>query len=130
MYAAFYLWHGILSTDFYRIEYPKPIFLTLAGIVYFVISFVLYKIYELKFWQRITHNLFLRGILAGTALGFLLFAITTVLGVGFSAGLSTKILLMDLVWQLLEQSIGGIIIALAHFFIFVPAPEEEDVRNF
>jgi membrane protease YdiL (CAAX protease family) len=130
MYAAFYLWHGILSTDFYRIEYPKPIFLTLAGIVYFVISFVLYKIYELKFWRKITQNLFLRGVISGAVFGFLLFAIATVLGVGFSSGLSTKILMMDMVWQIIEQSIGGTIIALAHFFIFVPVPEEDDSRNF
>jgi hypothetical protein len=130
MYAAFYMWHGVLSTDFYRIQYPKSIFLVLAGIVYLAVSFILYKIYEFKFWNKFTHNLFLKGLLSGTFLGFILFAITTVLGVGFSSGLSTKILLFDMVWQMLEQSIGGIIIALAHLFIFVPVPEEEDVRNF
>lgn len=128
MYAAFYLWHGVLSTDFYRIQFPKTIFLVLAGVAYFVISYVLYKVYELNIWNKITENLFLKGVFSGVALGFILFSITTVLGVGFSQGLSAKIMVVDLCWQMLEQTIGGIIIAFAHLFIFVPAPEAEEVH--
>lgn len=129
MYAAFYLWHGVLSTDFYRIQYPVGIFMVLAAIAYLVISFVLYKVFELKFWKKLTHNLFLKGILSGILLGFILFALVTVLGVGFSQGLSLKILAIDLVWQLMEQMLGGLVIALAHMFIFVPELEEEHIKR-
>jgi hypothetical protein len=41
MHSAFYLWHGVISTDFYRVQYPKGIFLGLAAVVYLIISFVL-----------------------------------------------------------------------------------------
>ena len=129
MYAAFYTWHGVLSTDFYRIQYPKGIFMVFSAVAYLVISFVLFKVYELKFWKKVTHNLFAKGLFSGVLLGFLLFAIVTVLGVGFSQGHSLKILCIDLVWQLIEQTLGGMIVALAHLFVFVPEFEEEYIKS-
>lgn len=128
MYAAFYTWHGVLSTDFYRIQYPKGVFMVLAAVAYLVISFVLFKVFELKIWKKITSNLFVKGLFSGILLGFLLFAVVTVLGVGFSQTHSLKILGIDLVWQLIEQILGGTVVALAHLFIFVPEFEEEHVR--
>lgn len=128
MYTGFYLWHGVLSTDFYRISYPKGIFLGLAVVVYLIVSFVLYKLFERKFWKKITNNLFLRGLLVGCALGFVLFAFSLVIGVGFSAGYSLKILIVDLIWQMIEQSAGGMVMALSYMFIFVPELHEEEVH--
>lgn len=125
MYSAFYLWHGVISTDFYRVQYPKGIFLGLAAVVYLIISFVLYKVFELKFWNKITTNLFVKGALTGAIIGFILFAFTLVIGVGFSGSYSMKILMVDLIWQIIEQSIGGLVVALAHLFIFVPHFEED-----
>lgn len=130
MFSAFYVWHGVISTDFYRIQYPKGIFLGLAAVVYLIVSFLLYKVFELKFWSKISSNLFLRGLFSGVILGFTLFAFTLVLGVGFSGAYSLKILLVDCLWQLIEQSIGGMVIALAHLFIFVPHVDEDEIRNF
>ena len=129
MYSAFYLWHGVLSTDFYRIHYPQGIFLGLAAIVYLIISFVLYKLFELKFWKKITHNLFLRGLMVGAILGFTLFSFSLVIGVGFSGGYSLKILLVDLIWQIIEQSIGGMVVALSYMFIYTPELHEEEIKN-
>ncbi len=102
--------------------------MVLAAVAYLVISFVLFKVFELKFWKKITHNLFVKGLFSGVLLGFLLFAIATVLGVGFSQTHSLKILCIDMVWQLIEQTLGGMMVALAHLFIFVPEFEEERVR--
>lgn len=130
MFSAFYLWHGVLSTDFYRIQYPKGVFLGLAAVVYLIISFVLYKVYELKFWKKITSNFFLKGLFSGVILGFILFAFTLVLGVGFSGSYSIKILAVDCLWQLIEQTIGGMVIALVHLFVFVPHLEEDEIRHF
>ena len=129
MFSAFYLWHGVLSTDFYRIQYPKGVFLGLAAVVYLIISFVLYKVYELKFWKKITSNFFLKGLFSGVIIGFILFAFTLVLGVGFSGSYSIKILAVDCLWQLIEQTIGGMVIALAHLFIFVPRFEEDEISH-
>jgi len=125
MYSAFYCWHGILSNDFYKIQYPKGIFLILAALVYIVISFVLAKLYDYKPIRKKIKNLFLRALILGSTLGFLLFSISIVFGIGFSASYSFQIFMADALWQLFEQIIGGLVIALTHVFIFIPEFEEE-----
>jgi len=125
MYSAFYCWHGILSNDFYKIQYPKGIFLILAALVYIVISFVLAKLFDYKPIRKKIKNLFLRALILGSILGFLLFSISIVFGIGFSASYSFQIFMADALWQLFEQIIGGLVIALTHVFIFIPEFEEE-----
>ena len=125
MYTAFYCWHGIFSNDFYKIQYPKSLFLTLAALVYIVISYILAVSFEYKPITKKIKNLSLRAITLGGILGFILFSISTVLGIGFSAAYSTQIFLVDALWQLFEQITGGFVIALVHVLIFVPEFEEE-----
>jgi hypothetical protein len=125
MYSAFYCWHAILSNDFYKIQYPKGIFLILAALVYIVISFVLAKIFDYKPIRKKIKNLFLRAIVLGSLLGLLLFSISIVLGIGFSASYSIQIFVLDALWQLFEQILGCFVIALTHVFIFIPEFEEE-----
>ncbi len=127
MYSAFYCWHGILSNDFYKIQYPKGIFLILAALVYIVISFVLVKFFDYKLIRNKIKNLFLRAIVIGSLLGFLLFSISIVFGIGFSSSYSLQIFLVDAFWQIFEQILGGLVIALAHVFIFIPEFDEERV---
>ncbi len=125
MYSAFYCWHGLLSNDFYKITYPKEFFLSLAALVYIVISFVLVKIYEYKSIKKKIKNLFLRATIIGGGLGFFLFALASVLGIGFTAVYSVEILIVDLIWQITEQLLGAFIVAITHVFVFVPEFEEE-----
>lgn len=127
MYSAFYCWHGILSNDFYKIQYPKGIFLILAALVYIFISFVLARLFDYKLIRKKIKNLFLRAIVIGSLLGFLLFSISIVFGIGFSASYSLQIFLVDAFWQIFEQILGGLIIALTHIFIFIPEFDEERV---
>jgi membrane protease YdiL (CAAX protease family) len=125
MYSAFYCWHGILSNDFYKIQYPKGIFMLFSALVYIVISFVLTKIFEHKRIHKKIKNLHLRALAVGSVFGFLLFAITSVIGIGFSKPYSVEILIVDLIWQITEQTLGAFIVAFAHIFIFAPDFEEE-----
>ena len=129
MYLAFYIWHGLVLTDLYRISFPKTIFLIFAAITYFVVSFVLYKVFEFKIWNRITNNVFVKGILSGALVGGLLFIITTVVGISFTSKLSLTSLVLDLGWQIFEQTLGGLVVALCHAFIFIPDLEAEKANN-
>ena len=125
MYSAFYFWHGVMLTDLSRLSYPRSIFLVFAAITYLVISFGIYKVYELKFWKKIVANPFLKALLTGISVGFLLFVITTVLGISFSSRHTMTYMLTDCVWQILEQTLGAMVVALAHVFIYVPEMSEE-----
>jgi hypothetical protein len=125
MYSAFYFWHGIVLTDLSRITYSHSLFLVFAAITYLAISFVVYKVFNLKMWNRISRNLFLKAVFTGVSVGFLLFVITSVLGISFSMRHSLTYMLTDCIWQVVEQSLGAMIMALAHLFIFVPDLSEE-----
>jgi hypothetical protein len=128
MYLAFYSWHGIFLNEISKLGYPQSIFYIFAGITYIVISFLLFKIYELKYLKKIVKNIFLRGLIAGAALGGIVFVVTKVSGVAFSPGFSLKYLLFDGAWQVCEQTIGGLVMALGQFFIYDPVLEEEAIR--
>lgn len=122
MYAAFYTWHGLFLNDLSRISFSKALFMGLAAIVYLVISYVLYRMYYSRLSARITSPM-LRGITVGIVLGFVLFAIITILGISFTKNVTMTYLLADCAWQVVEQCIGGIVVSLGYMFIFEPNPD-------
>ena len=123
MYAAFYVWHGVFLNDLNRISFSKILFLVLAALVYLVISYVLYRLFETKLLSKYISSPVLKGAVGGVALGFVIFAGVTVLGISFTKHITMEYLVVDCAWQMAEQLIGGIIIGLGRVFIFEPAPE-------
>jgi len=123
MYGAFYVWHGVFLNDLTRITFSKTLFLVLAALVYFIISIALYKLFESETLSSKIQNPVSRGLVSGLMLGFVLFAIVTVLGISFTKNISIEYIALDFVWQISEQALGGLIIGLAKIFIFDPIPE-------
>ncbi len=125
MYAAFYCWHGLLLTDFSRINFPMPLFLLFSAITYLAISFLLFKIFELKYWELLTSNLYIKSLLSGLALGALLFVITHVLGFSFVSTYSLPHFLVDGAWQVVEQCLGSLTMAIAYNYTFDAVMDRE-----
>lgn len=123
MYVAFYFWHGVFLNDLNRITFSKGLFLGLAALVYLVISFVLYRTYESKILDKHISQPMLRGVVSGFIIGFILFALVTVLGISFSKDINITYIMADCAWQIAEQVIGGLIIGLGKILIFEPIPE-------
>jgi len=123
MFLAFYLWHGVFLNDFHRINFSLALFLPLSALAYLIISFGLYGLYEVKPLSRIEAP-FLRGLIAGTVLGLVLFILATVMGISFTKMASIKHLLLDCAWQVIEQCIGGVVIALGKVFVYDPIEEQ------
>lgn len=128
MYSAFYVWHGMLTNDFKKIQFSQSLFLIFSAFAYLAISFSLNKLFELKVFKRNLPYLFTRALITGFLGGFILFVVSTVIGISFTNQMSAKNLIIDLVWQLIEQSLGAMVIAIVHFFVFVPDMETEDLR--
>jgi uncharacterized membrane protein YedE/YeeE len=129
MYLAFYCWHGVFLNDLSRLAFPKVLFLSLAAVVYFAISFVLYRVFESKFLSIYFHNPLVKGAVVGFGFGFMLFAVVTVLGISFTKDYNFTYLAVDCVWQIVEQIIGGLIFGFGKIFIFEQAPELIHDRN-
>jgi hypothetical protein len=118
MFAAFYMWHGMFLTDFMNLAYPKEVFLVVSSFVYLIVGLVLNKAYEMKPLSRFNRKPILRGMVAGTMLGVVLFMVTMVMGVSFSGTRTMADLLLDISWQVVEQALGGAIVGLVHIFVF------------
>ena len=65
----------------------------------------------------------LRGAISGAILGFILFALVTVLGISFTKNINITYIIVDCAWQIAEQIIGGLVIGFGKIFIFEPIPE-------
>lgn len=123
MYGAFYFWHGIFLNDLNNISFPIFIFLGLAALVYLGISFVLFRIFESKYLIKQIYSPMLRGVASGVIVGFFLFALVTVLGISFTKNQYLTYILADCAWQMVEQVIGGIVIAFGKIIIYDHARE-------
>lgn len=128
MFGLSYLWHGIILNDYARITYPMGVYMVSAGIVYLVIGFLLSRIFIAEFLDRFTEKAIPRGLMAGSVLGIIVYMVALVVGVAFTPGLDMKYLLLDVAWQAIEQSIGGLIVGLVYIFVFefIPQPVEEE----
>lgn len=127
MFILFYVWHGIFLTDFSRLTYPKEIFLVFAAFVYLIIGFVAAKAIDIKLLEKhFKRKPLIKGVVSGAAIGFGLFIVSTVIGVSFSTGSKIENLLLDGCWQVIEQGIGGVVVGIAHFFVFDSSAAIED----
>lgn len=127
MFAVSYLWHGIVLNDFERISYPFEVYLVSAGVVYLVIGFLMSRIFIAEFLDRYAEKAVPRGLLTGVALGVIVFMSTLVFGVSFSSFADPKFLALDLIWQVVEQTVGGLAVGLVYMLVFefIPQPMEE-----
>jgi hypothetical protein len=117
MFILSYTWHGIILNDFARLNYPKTIFLCFTAFAYIVVGLVVVKMVDMEFFKAFfRHRQLLKGIVMGMFCGAVFFLIATVIGVRFNSGSVVKNLVFDLVWQMIEQGIGGGVVALVHVF--------------
>lgn len=123
MYVAFYFWHGVFLNDLNRISFSKSLFLTLAALVYLVISFLLYRTYESRLISKYISQPLLKGVISGIFIGFILFSIVTVLGISLTKDINMTYIIADCSWQISEQIIGGLIIGFGKLFIFEPSSD-------
>lgn len=130
MFLCSYLWHGVVLNDYSLINYPLGIYLVSAGVVYLVIGFLLNRIFVAEFIDRFSQKAIPRGLLSGVTLGVLVYMIALVVGVTFTKGLDPKYMVLDVVWQAIEQSVGGLVVGLVYQFVFeyIPHPIEHDEK--
>ena len=116
MYGLFYMWHGVFLNDFKKISFPITWLLIFTAVAYVTISYILYAVYESRPMKNI-YNYFVRGIASGVFLGTIIFIISTVVTISLSKNLSPKHLMLDCAWQIAEQTIGGISLALIKMLV-------------
>lgn len=127
MFAASYVWHGLILTDFSRLNIHRGIFLSLAAVVYLIIGFVVTKMEDTKILEeKFKRKPIKRGLIAGAICGISFFMISTVIGISFSTGSRFENLLLDVSWQTVEQTLGGLVVGLVYYFVYDPATHQQE----
>ncbi len=103
MFALSIFWHGVILNDLKFIPQPHSLFYSLAGLAYIVIGFTITFVFT---YLSMGIGIKLKGSLMGIALGFFIYLIAFVLGVSFK-GAGTQHIVVDFLWQMIEQGIGG-----------------------
>jgi hypothetical protein len=120
MYLLFYGFHGILTNDIQKVSIPKPAFLSVAGVVYLILGFGLNVLLDATFFKKEAKNIYTRALIAGPVVAIFLYAIAMVVGISFSAKFTLFNLLVDVGWQIFEQTVGTVAIAFIKVITFTP----------
>ena len=121
MCAASYFWHGIILTDFVRLNRSKGKLLSLSAMISVIIAYVMIKLYDLEFLDRhFRKQPLFRGLLVGAACGLVYFIISTAIGFSFNTSTNIQNHLVDVIWQIFEQSLGGLVISMVYIAMYDP----------
>ena len=110
MLGMSYLWHGVILNDYQFIKLPFSSFIVLQAIVYMVIGFVLTFVYH---YTNIKRKVKYKGFMIGAVLGFFIYLIAYVLGISFKTGEINYVIVVDFIWQMGEQAVGGGVVGFA-----------------
>ena len=122
MFTLFYVWHGVFLNDFKRIQFPLFWFQMFAAFTYLLFGIALYFIFESHLLKKL-RNVFVRGVVAGFSLGFTAFMVASIVNISLTRHLSMQHLMIDCIWQMVEQIIGAMVIVLLKLVIHEPQPE-------
>ena len=120
MYLMFYAFHGIITNDLLKISIPRTVFLSIAAVVYLILGFALNLLLDAAFFKKEAKNIFTRALIAGPVVAIFMYATALVTGISFSAKFSLINLMVDVSWQVFEQTVGCIVIAVVKIITFTP----------
>lgn len=114
MYGLSYLWHGVVLSDMDDLTIPKWLYFSLAALVYLALGFGLtmatHKAVQYE-WISLKKAFPLMAMLLSAVLGFFVYLVIFVLGMSFAKNGMAHVV-VDIIWQMVEQSIGGLMVSL------------------
>ena len=114
MFGISYVWHGLALTDLSELKIDLSTYLVLSGLAYLVIGIALVLLIHLgigREWISLKSGFPLTSMLVGVGLGAVIYLIVFVSGLSFAShGLQHVV--VDALWQLFEQAIGGLMVSL------------------
>jgi hypothetical protein len=122
MFGISYAWHGIFLNDLSNLNFPIGIYLISTSFVYLITGCLLSKMFSTHIIANYFRNFFIRGICCGAALGLILYMFALVLGITFTRVITMDGILVDVPWQMFEQSLGGLVVAVVYALIYEPIP--------
>ncbi|MFN3875236.1 MAG: hypothetical protein ACK4L7_04910 [Flavobacteriales bacterium] len=114
MYGLSYLWHGVILSDFQDLRIPRPLYFSLAAVVYLVLGLVqtllTHKAVEQE-WVSLKGPFPLAAMLLGAPVGFFVYLVIFTLGMSFAKH-GIEHIVVDVLWQMVEQALGGLMVSM------------------
>ncbi|MEM9052803.1 MAG: hypothetical protein AAGC47_12190, partial [Bacteroidota bacterium] len=101
---------GLLLNDLIHSPRPHYLFFGIALLTYIGIGFVLTFVFN---YLSMGIGVKMKGGFMGIALGFFIYLIAFVFGISFK-GSGTEHVIVDFIWQMIEQGIGGGVIGFVY----------------
>ena len=114
MYGISYAWHGLLLNDISEMHMSLGTYLALAGIAYALIAAGLtFAVHAalLRGWIDMKIAFPFKAMGVGAILGVVVYALVFLSGFSFASH-ELQHVLLDAAWQVVEQTIGGLMVAL------------------
>ncbi len=99
---------------------PQTVFLTVAAVVYLLLAFGMSVLLDATFFKKEIKSVYTRAFIAGPVTGIFLYGVALVVGVSFSAKFTMINMMVDVGWQICEQTVGVLFIAFVKVITFDP----------
>ncbi|HQV40234.1 MAG: hypothetical protein IPO60_02165 [Flavobacteriales bacterium] len=114
MYGISYVWHGLALTDISELKIDLSTYLVLSGLAYLVIGLGLVTLMHIgigREWISLKSGFPLKCMIAGACAGVVIYLVIFMSGLSFAShGLQHVV--VDALWQVFEQAIGGLMVSL------------------
>jgi predicted permease len=125
-----YAWHEGIMSDFYTENFdrlPNPgINVGITAFAYLILTFLMTLIYAL--WNR-GGNPVKEGLLLGLIVGILWSLPSPLMDMAFGVGITPSGILFDSGWQMIEEGIGGIVLAWSYQYLSLRSKTKEIIFN-
>ena len=114
MFGLSYVWHGLLLRDLQELKIPVGLYLGLSGLAYLVVGLVITVLVHEAIrheWVSLKRAFPLSSMLVGAVVGFVVYLLVFILGISF-AGSQMMHIVVDILWQMVEQAVGGLMVSL------------------
>ncbi len=115
MGALSYMWHGVMLSDLQELRIPLMLYHVLAGLVYLVLGLVItigvHKAVQYE-WISLKRGFPFMASLLAAAIGFFVYLVIFVLGMSFASDHGMMHVVVDVLWQMFEQGVGGLAVSL------------------
>lgn len=114
MFGLSYAWHGLALTDLSELKFDILTYLALSGLAYLVIGLALVMLVNLgigREWISLKTGLPLSCMLVGAGVGAVVYLIMFTSGLSFASH-GFQHVVVDALWQLFEQAVGGLMVYL------------------
>jgi hypothetical protein len=118
MFALSYLWHGLALTDINELRMSVGRYLILAGGAYLLIGLALSVAVRFglsREWISLKRGFPLSCLVVGAVIGLLVYLVVFASGLSF-AGHGLRHVLVDVLWQVFEQAMGGLAVSLGMIY--------------